>query len=61
VAERGIGDETLDLHEEMEAPRLAAWQDLRIGLGFEHAHSRLIDNLDTTEKLDIHVTLVTGQ
>src|ERR1700730_14300559 len=44
TAERGVRDKALDLHEEVESPRLTAWQNLRIVLGLEKTHGRLIDH-----------------
>src|SRR5215831_5278945 len=60
VAERGVGDEALHLHQEVEPPRLAARQNLRIVLGFEERVGRLIDRLDAAQELDVHIALVAG-
>jgi hypothetical protein len=56
-----MGDERFYLLREMEQPHLAGRKDLRVGLGFEEAHRRLIDELDAAHILDVHVALVAGQ
>src|SRR4051812_2776373 len=61
VAEGGIGDETLHLHEEVEPPSLAARQDLRITPAFEHRVGGLIDGLEAAQELDVHVALIARQ
>src|SRR5262249_52907151 len=61
VPERRMGDERLDLLQEVKLPVAVARNDLRIGLGFVEAHRRLVEQLDTASELDVHVALIAGQ
>src|SRR5579883_1159662 len=51
MAERRVSDEALHLHQEVEPPRFAARENLRVVLGLEISIGRLIDRLEAAQEL----------
>src|ERR1700683_5286033 len=61
MAVRREGDEGYHLLQKIKSIGFAVRQDRRVGLRLVHAESRLLDQLEAAQELDVHVAFVTRQ